>query len=79
MNKPLVAVPAIYVQGVVGRLEVVQFAGCPYNFFNPGIAKLDNFSGVEVDEVVMLHATVCFFKLGDIFSKLVLDYQVTIQ
>lgn len=78
---PIVPIPApaVNVQGMVAWREVVQFACSPDDLFDPGITKLDDISGVHIDEVVMLHAVVCLFELGDVLAELVLDHQVTVQ
>ncbi len=57
--------------------------GKPKNFFNglldglhARVAKFDHFTGICVDEMVVLFGTVRFFKLCHIAAKLMFAYQI---
>jgi hypothetical protein len=59
--------------------EVIELAGGLDDFLDPGVTKLDYIPGIHVNQVIMLHAAVGLFKLGDILTKLMLDHQAAIQ
>ena len=59
--------------------EVMQFARRTYNFVDPGIAKLDNFPCFNINQMIVLSALVCSFKLGNILSELMLYNQIAIE
>jgi hypothetical protein len=41
------------------------------NFPDPGIVKLNNFTGIDINKVIVLFAGESFFELGYILAKLV--------
>ena len=45
----------------------------------PGIAELYYLSCFKVDEMIMLTALECSFKLSDILAKLMFCYQITVE
>ena len=64
---------------MVQRCEVMQFAGRIYNFMDPGIAELDDFSCFNINKMIVLTALVGFFKLCDVLPELMFDDQVAIK
>ena len=57
----------------------MQVTGCINNFMNPRIAEFNNPACFNVDKMIMLSALISPFKLSNIFSELMLDYQITIK
>jgi len=45
-------------------------------FLYPGITKLNHLPTFLADQVIMLSALICLFKLGDVFTKLMFDHQI---
>jgi len=67
---------AIYVKGMVGWFEIIKLT-CVFDYFiNPGIAEFNDFTCFHINQVVVLHAMIRLFKLGNIFPKLMLDNKV---
>lgn len=54
------------------------FNGCFY-LLNAGVAKFNHLSGVCDNKVVVLFGRMRFFKLRQVFTKLVLSDQITSQ
>ena len=50
-----------------------------FDFMHTGIAVFINPATGGADNVIVLFAQECLLVLGDIFSKLVLDYQSALQ
>lgn len=50
-----------------------------FDVLNPWITKLNDFSCVGHNHVIVLFGTVGFFKLGDVFPELVFPHEVTSQ
>ena len=46
---------------------------------DPGIAEFNNFSGFNVNKVIVLSALVGPFKLSNVLAELMFNYQITIQ
>ena len=61
------------------RNEIIQFTGCPDYFVDPRITEFDNFSGPDINEMVMLAALICFFELGYIFTELMFYYKAAVK
>jgi len=57
----------------------MQFTGCLDNFTYSRIAKLDNLTCLNINEMVMLSALVSSFKLSNILAKLVLDHKIAFK
>ena len=57
----------------------MQLACCIYYFMYPGITELNNFSCFKVDKVIVLSALIGSFKLRYVLSKLMLNYQITVE
>jgi hypothetical protein len=70
---------SINIERVMTGSEVIEFAGSLDDFLDPGVTKLDHISGIHVDQVIMLHAPIGLFKLGDILTELMFDHQAAIQ
>ena len=49
------------------------------DFQQSGIAVLQHFSGVQIDEMVMLPELVRTFVLGAVVAELVFDHQIAVQ
>lgn len=79
MNILIVTASAINIQRVMRCLEIIKFTGGSDNFFNSRITEFNNFTRIHVYQVVMLHTTVCFFKLRNIFSELVLYNKTAVE
>jgi hypothetical protein len=76
---PVALAPAVDIQGMMAGSEIVEFAGSPYDLFDPGIAEFNHIPGLHVDQVIMLHATIGLFELGNVFSELMFDHQAAIK
>lgn len=63
---------------MIGR-KVVQLACSLDNLFNPRITEFNDIARIQVNQVIVLHALVCFLKLGDILSELMFDYQAAVK
>ena len=59
--------------------EVVELASRLDYLLNPGIAKLDYIARIHIDEVIVLHAAVGLFKLGDIFAELMFHNHAAVE
>lgn len=59
--------------------EIIYFAGSFYDLLNPGITKFEDIARIHIDQVIVLHALVCFFKLSYVFPKLVLDNKTAVK
>ncbi len=70
---------SINIQGMVAGSEIVELARCPDDLLNAGITKLSDLPGFDINEMVVLHAMVGLFKLGDVLAELVLYHQVAIE
>ena len=70
---------AVNIKRMVGRAEIVKFAGRLDNFIDPRIAKFYDLARVHIDKVIVLHAVVGFFKLRDIFAELMFDHKVAVE
>ena len=64
---------------MVHRGEFVEIACRSYNILDSGITKFNDPSCFNIYEMVMLPALVSLFKLGNVFSELMLDNQITIE
>jgi len=71
--------PAVDVERVVRGLEIVQLTGRFYDLLDAGVTEFQYMPGIEIDQVIMLHAPVSFFKLGNVLAELVFDHQVAIE
>ena len=63
----------------MGGGKAIQFAGGLDDIKHSRVAEFNHITAVEIDQMVMLNALVRFLKLGDIFSKLMLNVQVAVQ
>ena len=61
------------------RIEIIKLAGSLDDFIDPRITKFYDFTAVHIDQVIMLHTLVCFFKLRNVFPKLMFHHEVTVQ
>ena len=59
--------------------EVMHFTCSIYNLMNSGVAEFNDFPGFNINQVIMLSALVCSFKLRNVFPELMLDNQVTLE
>ena len=57
----------------------MQFAGSIDYFMDPGIAEFNNLPCFNINQMIMLTALVCSFKLSNVFSKLVLDNKIAVE
>ncbi len=66
---------AIEDEGMSFDFKFKDVAHTLFDLMKPGVAKFENFSTVEADEVVVLGVAVCFFKDGSTLAELVFDDQ----
>lgn len=59
--------------------EIVQFACCLDDLINSRITKLNDITGFQIYEVIMLNALISLFKLRYVSSKLMFDHKVTVK
>ena len=64
---------------MVTGCEVVEFARRLDNLLDPWVAELDDITRIHIYQVVVLHATVCLFELGNVFAKLMFYHQTAVQ
>lgn len=74
-----IAASSVDIKGVMAWHKIVQLAGCFDDLLNPRITEFDHIARIHIDQVVMLHAMVCFFKLCDILSELMFDHEAAVQ
>ena len=75
----LVSAPSIDIERMMAGGEVVEFACCLDNFLDPGVTEFDYISSIHIDQVIVLHAVICFFKLCNVFPKLMFYNEVTVE
>jgi hypothetical protein len=64
---------------MIHRRKAVEVTCSVYNFVDPRIAELNNLPRFKVNKVIVLAALISTFKLGNIFTKLMLDHKITIE
>ena len=70
---------AVKVQRVVRQFEMVYRTGIFDNLTDALVLKLNYFSGLYIDKMVVLDIGQCLFELGNIFAELVFDDQLTFE
>lgn len=67
---------AIHVQAMVGYLKVQQLAHHTFYLLYARVAEFNHFFAVYAYYMVVLLMAIAFFVLGQVFTELVLPYQV---
>ena len=70
---------AVKVQRVVRQFEMVYRTGIFDNLTDALVLKLNYFSGLYIDKMVVLDIGQCLFELGNILAELVFDDQLTFE
>ena len=70
---------SVNIERMMAGREVVEFACGLDNLLDPGVAKLDNIARIHIDQVIVLHAAVSLFKLGDVLAELMFYNQTAVQ
>lgn len=59
--------------------KVIQFARCFDYIINSWITEFNNFSCLNINQVIVLAALIRSFELSDIPAELMFDYKVTFK
>jgi hypothetical protein len=64
---------------MISYLKLHKIGSCQLNFLNPWITEFSYTATFCTDQVIVLFALVGLLKLGNIFSKLMLNDKIAIQ
>lgn len=64
---------------MVGNLKIEQFTDHVLDLLYAGIAKLDYFTAIGADDVIVLFVAVRFFVLGQVFAELMFFHQIAVD
>ena len=70
---------SVEIEGVIVNIKIHQVGDGVLDFLDSGIAKFNHLATVLAYQVVVLFTLIGLFKLGDIFSELMLYNQVAFQ
>ena len=64
---------------MISGSEIMQFTGSINNFMNSRIAEFNNFPCFNINQMIMLSALVCSFKLSNVFTELMFDNKIAVK
>ena len=64
---------------MIKRSEIMQFTCSTYDLIYPGIAEFNYPAGFNINNMIMLAALICSFKLCNVLTELVLDDKAAVK